>query len=154
MLVGWCCFNPRSREGSDQQSITTNTHNTGFNPRSREGSDSKLYSLGDISRSFQSTLPRGERPFNMSSHSRRIFVSIHAPARGATAAPPRTHPDQRPFQSTLPRGERLHDPDCAPPGHPVSIHAPARGATFTCLLSCFPFKCFNPRSREGSDNQF
>ena len=57
-----------------------------------------------------------------------IFVSIHAPARGATltlTAATQTFPV---FQSTLPRGER-----------------PTLFASFLSQYS------FNPRSREGSD---
>ena len=58
-----------------------------------------------------------------------IEVSIHAPARGAT---PRKMirimiPTQ--FRSTPPRGGRLSDPWQFYHGRGVSIHAPARGAT-------------------------
>ena len=34
---------------------------------------------------FQSTRPRGARPPSTSRRNRRVVVSIHAPARGATA---------------------------------------------------------------------
>ena len=78
-----------------------------FNPRSRTGSDN-----------FNAQPVDGEG------------VSIHAPARGATAK-------ETPYSSAI----------C------VSIHAPARGATD-------PDKCrgnnvcrFNPRSRTGSDSK-
>ena len=33
---------------------------------------------------FQSTLPRGERLFEISGEHKTVFISIHAPARGAT----------------------------------------------------------------------
>ena len=78
---------------------------------------------------FQSTLPRGERPKGTVSDSINTFISIHAPARGATQTitnrlaeqdnfNPRSREgsDKRShycpyrvlqFQSTLPRGERL-----------------------------------------------
>ena len=56
-----------------------------FNPRSREGSDVPVPHLPDL-----------------------FFVSIHAPARGATTRE-REAPEDARFQSTLPRGER--------PGH-------------------------------------
>ena len=55
-------FNPRSREGSDCRSLFRFSRSCDFNPRSREGSDVR----------------------NLTQHSGRIFISIHAPARGAT----------------------------------------------------------------------
>mgnify|MGYP001091672120 CR=1 FL=1 len=121
-------FNPRSREGSDQRKPARTTGSsvisihapakgatvekeilflflTNFNPRSREGSDAfNIFSLPDIN-SFQSTLPRRERPtyiprpaylsnFNPRSREgsdpiaqpvkKALFISIHAPAKGAT----------------------------------------------------------------------
>ena len=36
----------------------------------------------------------------------------------------------------------------------VSIHAPAKGATIMTAVVATPFSCFNPRSREGSDDMF
>ena len=99
-------------------------------------------------RSFQSTLPRGERRrkpgggirthyFNPrsregsdgidSTDSKGSAISIHAPARGATAFT-NLHNGQQEFQSTLPRGERPYPRN-------VYIRHPD----------------FNPRSREGSD---
>ena len=98
---------------------------------------------------FQSTLPRGERPSrllvtaieqNFNPRSREgsdpryvdvivdRWISIHAPARGATHLP-KTLFRFGAFQSTLPRGER---------------HGQRRWAA-----AC---KNFNPRSREGSDS--
>ena len=55
---------------------------------------------------FQSTLPQGERLFGIYSRQRYCFISIHAPARGATV------------QTNL-YGQVAY----------ISIHAPARGAT-------------------------
>ena len=78
-----------------------------FNPRSREGSDEVLF-------------------VEFCKH----FISIHAPARGATKALRRKGGNLR-FQSTLPRGERL-----------------ASGSKTATLSSNF-----NPRSREGSDSK-
>ena len=54
-------FNPRSREGSDGNSIGMSNYNINFNPRSREGSDLNTELGRKIAR-----------------------ISIHAPARGAT----------------------------------------------------------------------
>ena len=80
---------------------------------------------------FQSTLPRGERrlaffPFPLVQN-----VSIHAPARGATALGLVWGGRFKKFQSTLPRGERLR------------LIAGQKGGA-----------CFNPRSRAGSDDYF
>ena len=121
-----------------------------FNPRSREGSDYAECLILLMFHVFQSTLPRGERrhyrkqtykilcDFNPRSREGSdvlpplyveggYYISIHAPARGATflrmSAPQLTI-----FQSTLPRGER----PTLPPFLPCSSN-------------------FNPRSREGSD---
>ena len=77
---------------------------------------------------FQSTRPRGARLARGEFPQSRHAVSIHAPARGATA----------------PRRER---------GEParVSIHAPARGATFLMIGISYFYFSFNPRAREGRD---
>ena len=102
-------------------------------------------------------------------------ISIHAPAKGATA--------KRKiiivfilFQSTLPRRERhksfaivatairisIHAPaKGATVQHTlerlksqiISIHAPAKGATFEPLPFFVSHCYFNPRSREGSDSK-
>ena len=42
--------------------------------------------------SFQSTLPRGERPGSIQHNRHRITISIHAPARGATSILSKIHP--------------------------------------------------------------
>ena len=57
-----------------------------------------------------------------------IYISIHAPARGATV----THkniPRFCVFQSTLPQGERRQFVRRSVCLICISIHAPARGAT-------------------------
>ena len=130
-------FNPRSREGSDCRSLFRFSRSCDFNPRSREGSDVR----------------------NLTQHSGRIFISIHAPARGATQYSAAIRGTQKfqstlprgerrcrrrsvlycsAFQSTLPRGERLTLARNFPCGvRKISIHAPARGATseFICNFS-------------------
>ena len=85
-----------------------------FNPRSREGSDRMRTGQRYRRSTFQSTLPRGERPilhrssfllayFNPRSREgsdprffRNFFcclgISIHAPARGATSILSKIHP--------------------------------------------------------------
>ena len=57
-----------------------------FNPRSREGSDSVPSISLPGPDEFQSTLPRGERQIGQVLEGVEVDISIHAPARGATAA--------------------------------------------------------------------
>ena len=143
------CFNPRSRAGSDPKlvacppelivsihapargatsaSCLSLTPLTCFNPRSRAGSDLRAFEKKRTDQ-FQSTLPRGERPKQLSRPHVCAPVSIHAPARGATGTGLASHPKGIQFQSTLPRGERRR-------------RRPLSG----------PYRSFNPRSRAGSD---
>ena len=90
----------------------------------RQEHDSVRLDLGK----FQSTLPRGERLFEISGKYETVFISIHAPARGATF------------------GTAAVALFIA-----ISIHAPARGATKSVSILKRRNKNFNPRSREGSD---
>ena len=78
------------------------------------------------------------------------FVSIHAPARGATAR--RVHADRRRLVSihAPARGATLV-PGLAEAEALVSIHAPARGATGGPGSSAGRGAGFDPRSRTGSD---
>ncbi len=76
------CFNPRTREGCDVAPSAPDPAETGFNPRTREGCDSQLHQ-----------------------EQKRLLVSIHAPARGATSRDIH-HWLALGFQSTHPRGVR------------------------------------------------
>ena len=69
--IGRSYFNPRSREGSDQAAAKESRGGGNFNPRSREGSDCK---------------PDRKPRF-------AICISIHAPAKGATAKITKTIPN-------------------------------------------------------------
>ena len=144
-------FNPRSRAGSDvdvpqlaasrwfqstlprgerRQTLRTDAaHGSGFNPRSRAGSDRLAVDQAIRGIRFQSTLPRGERHCKHALMHFAWQVSIHAPARGATAWHRQLVAQRRMFQSTLPRGERPVKTLDMPHRMTVSIHAPARGAT-------------------------
>ena len=107
-------FNPRSREGSDYIRYRCDDRcKADFNPRSREGSDYRHTLENKENEIFQSTLPRGERQralsllsktyqyFNprsregsdscISSPFVKKYISIHAPARGATILARSTH---------------------------------------------------------------
>ncbi len=80
---------------------------------------------------FQSTLPHGERRAGLRPIGFLIYVSIHAPAWGATS-PLISYAFNNMFQSTLPHGERR----------------------LAKILSFNEGECFNPRSRMGSDFNF
>ena len=99
---------------------------------------------------FQSTLPRGERQAYFSKFVFFFTISIHAPARGATALLSALLYCFS-FQSTLPRGERRNWGDFFQAFSNISIHAPARGATLHPYSQILCAHNFNPRSREGSD---
>ena len=138
-----------TRGATYAQSATENV-DVYFNPRSHEGSDLRQ-SASTCQKSFQSTLPRGERQAADSIQARKGIISIHAPTRGATkqyraktnvnakfqSTLPRgerqisTYPVlwRQKFQSTLPRGERLPVQINILPALFISIHAPTRGAT-------------------------
>ena len=63
-----------------------------FNPRSHEGSDRPYSRFASPAHRFQSTLPRGERPKCPALSKLPSGISIHAPARGATAILSKIHP--------------------------------------------------------------
>ena len=99
-----------------------------FNPRARVGRDCKTSVGMPNTLSFQSTRPRGARLSSSLSSWRRMCVSIHAPAWGATI-----------LDCLV--GQRAD----------VSIHAPAWGATPTLTRWATTSTCFNPRARVGRD---
>ena len=99
-----------------------------FNPRARVGRDSSLTFRQALQSMFQSTRPRGARPAHNLVKIPLIFVSIHAPAWGATAA----------------RGRSIRMEH-------VSIHAPAWGATAKASQRGLLPASFNPRARVGRD---
>ena len=141
-------FNPRSREGSDAPNFRHYLANflfqstlprgerlsakhkgwgkRRFNPRSREGSDVARI-LNRLLVAVSIHAPARGATYVLNREKRAVFVSIHAPARGATFSPQKKSGEPL-FQSTLPRGERRR-----------SVRRRER------------IRCFNPRSREGSD---
>ena len=100
-------FNPRSREGSDYDPLMVLTAVTNFNPRSREGSDI------------------------CSTHCQQdsYIISIHAPARGATAAIATTARQNTNFNPRSREGSDVTGNPELVEFTEISIHAPARGAT-------------------------
>ena len=127
-----------------------------FNPRARVGRDYAEKDERNWSYMFQSTRPRGARPGIKYNGVEIFYVSIHAPAWGATlngligyrcsgSFNPRARVGRdrmigmicfspAVFQSTRPRGARLFARLSWSPSLHVSIHAPAWGATKAVLL--------------------
>ena len=124
-------FNPRSREGSDMISDLFRQVTAHFNPRSREGSDGWYIT------------PDGMQ-----------YISIHAPAKGATSRGQKGKPYADYFNPRSREGSdhllgyssrrsddiSIHAPAKGATPEPetletttlISIHAPAKGATRTC----------------------
>ena len=121
-------FNPRPREGGDLVASGVNFAMMYFNPRPREGGDVIL----------------GVLPL------RPDFISIHAPARGATYTLKTTAPSMT-FQSTPPRGGR-HDLMSKGEGVLTFQSTPPRGGRPAPAWRCSPHSHFNPRPREGGDS--
>jgi len=82
-----------------------------------------------------------------------VYVSIHAPLRGATRQGRLSTPT-RWFQSTRPCGARPCTAGRFYNGLSVSIHAPLRGATLDVLVQLPPQIGFNPRAPAGRDSFF
>jgi len=98
-----------------------------FNPRAREGRDWFLPSW--LSAHYVSIhAPARGATEEVNRLKERAAVSIHAPARGATEKTNRTCKPKW-FQSTRPRGARQARRLPYQDAFVVSIHAPARGAT-------------------------
>ena len=122
-------FDPRSREGSDRAEHIDQFRNCRFDPRSREGSDrSELARRGRMLTVSIRAPAKGATPAAGTSMTGRHRVSIRAPAKGATCARPWGPQGWLMFRSALPRRER-----------PI------------LRFSARSHRCFDPRSREGSD---
>ena len=80
-----------------------------FNPRTRVGCDDWYRRPENHDYKFQSTHPRGVRPEGDYDFKVLSFISIHAPAWGATCQSFLILPSLA-FQSTHPRGVRHHLP--------------------------------------------
>ena len=143
-------FNPRSREGSDWFLFFLVKVGIYFNPRSREGSDGRatreqtyyikisihapakgatsLIKMVYKLRSFQSTLPRRERPNHIMIHN--IYVNFN------------------------PRSREGSDHKCwGKITFAYNFNPRSReGSDIFCFALALPADHFNPRSREGSDH--
>ena len=75
------------RRGRPCTTPATTPISTSFNPRPREGGDPGSASASLVTVPFQSTPPRRGRPFSAGRGGQDFYVSIHAPAKGATSRP-------------------------------------------------------------------
>ena len=141
-------FNPRSHERSDATTLRQGIYRLNFNPRSHERSDTTRQDGRAPAKSFQSTLPREERPVSPIFDLQTSHFNPRSHERSDTPIAIPTTPAQ--FQSTLPREERLSNVDFKSIPY-ISIHAPTRGATLLCSPFCSAILYFNPRSHERSD---
>ena len=144
-------FNPRARVGRDPRcgfefndsgvsihapawgatnaAITRSSVSFRFNPRARVGRDTFFNSITSVYLMFQSTRPRGARPYTPQ-YEAKLFVGFNPRARvGRDARQSDKRREYRKFQSTRPRGARRECGDVYEHCKQVSIHAPAWGAT-------------------------
>ena len=121
-------FNPRSRVGSDHAFAIKALSETDFNPRSRVGSDDTSKLEAGLKRTFQSTLPRGERRRIPLSHTQPIYFN----PRSRVGSDDGGVPVCEPGRNFNPRSRVGSDDGLCtqrPAPLPISIHAPAWGAT-------------------------
>jgi len=78
---------------------------------------------------FQSTRPHGARPFCAHNCRQGLYVSIHAPAWGATCLPGQRGQRNSGFNPRARMGRDQLQQSCSTLTDNVSIHAPAWGAT-------------------------
>ena len=77
-------FNPRSHEGSDRFPEHQRHRDIYFNPRSHEGSDGEVSADEYILYDFNPRSHEGSDPVRGGLPVSGIYISIHAPTRGAT----------------------------------------------------------------------
>ena len=124
-----------------------------FNPRARGGRDPQPLAPSAHPWLFQSTRPRRARPKPAAMPRSAVFVSIHAPAEGATIAG---------ISGKIGRHVSIHAPAegatirCANAGivWQVSIHAPAEGATLPVRLNRHPGRVSIHAPAEGATHVF
>ena len=143
-------FNPRARGGRDLYRRLLPVLPSGFNPRARGGRDGFVCSAYAHIRFVSIHAPAGGATALMAFAGLRPGVSIHAPAGGATRYLQAVFKPSE-FQSTRPRGARHFIEQKLAPIAVVSIHAPAGGATFKQLFDSSDIMSFNPRARGGRD---
>ncbi len=118
-----------------------------------KGATAVLSAQGNMYRSFQSTHPRGVRLKLSTNPVTARTVSIHAPARGATATVT-TEPET--LSSFNPRTREGCDLVilCLPMAAPCFNPRTREGCDFQVCIKIFIIESFNPRTREGCDCAF
>ena len=99
-------FNPRSREGSDNNYIPSPFTKRLFQSSLPRGERRMTGSCPGMSIEFQSSLPRGERRSSTSSSLSILQIFQSSLPRGERLVVQKTVPPKFSFQSSLPRGER------------------------------------------------
>ena len=144
-------FNPHSHEGSDHSSNKHPLNYYNFNPHSHEGSDiGKLCSkISTIS--FQSTLPRGERPLSAIETLLKHEISIHTPTRGATPLKRLKTAPSSYFNPHSHEGSDCGNRGKVPNKHDFNPHS-HEGSDLIVSVDASFLLYFNPHSHEGSDS--
>ena len=167
-------FNPRSREGSDQGTDQPGSDYHISIHAPAKGATRRPFPSSSLQHKISIHAPAKGATIQNVHHRRGKQISIHAPAKGATSRGevvadtlqyfnPRSRegsdltittfiPSLYLFQSTLPRRERHRNSVQRQCRYDISIHAPAKGATRTGRSYITYSNHFNPRSREGSDD--
>ena len=143
-----CRFNPRARAGRDHVGQRRCPACRRFNPRARAGRDRYCMIAVFLYIMFQSTRPRGARPWNKEYSYPTGAVSIHAPARGATPSGASGKTSRLCFNPRARAGRDRQALDLVGKQGYVSIHAPARGATlinFSRECARMQFQSTRPR---------
>ncbi len=97
---------------------------------------------------------RGATAHGDSSHAAIDEVSIHAPARGATSPQPSATMPLRTFQSTPPRGGRRDAArELRSAAHQRFNPRPRAGGDAIDVSAMMSMRCFNPRPRARGDRQ-
>ena len=124
-------FYSRPREGGDQVYPAALIVYAYFYSRPREGGDTMDYDERE-KRVFLLTPPRGGRLDDCAS-AMHLFISTHAPARGATLVSRYRRRAKRHFYSRPREGGDV-SPRMSFLLSVISTHAPARGATFSMVM--------------------
>ena len=143
-------FNPRARGGRDMRAVViADGPNTFQSTRPRGARPKQLDGARDAS-GFQSTRPRGARPLFTADDIGDLYVSIHAPAGGATGIGARHAHGHDGFN---PRARGGRDPQSGNDWSIASGFNPrARGGRdVIARWHATPQASFNPRARGGRD---
>ncbi len=122
-----------------------------FDPRARMGRDLDRDGEGRKGHGFRSTRPHGARHLRRAVGKRRLNVSIHAPAWGATLELTKRDLERLQVSIHAPAWGATPPRNTDPARHRVSIHAPAWGATGQTDRRYELRSGFDPRARMGRD---